>query len=412
MQNGTSTSKMHKKCYTTPMSIYIPRDLKPELLALAKDYPVVTLLGPRQSGKTTLVREAFPHKPYVSLENLDEKSFADSDPKFFLERYSDGAVLDEIQRAPQLLSYIQGIVDEKKLKGQFILTGSHQIALHEAIAQSLAGRTAVLKLLPLSFNELRKADIDLSLDEYLLNGMYPRIYQDKLDPSKYYNSYVQTYLERDVRKIINIKNLSLFQKFIKICAGRVGQEFNSNSISNEVGISHHTVNEWLSVLEASFLIFRLQPYFENFGKRVIKSPKIYFTDVGLATYLLDIHTTSQLSRDPLRGFLVENLVVLDFIKNRLNHGFEPSFYFYRDSNQQEIDLIYKSGNKIIPIEIKASKTFMPDFIKNIDFFQKLVKDRAPIGFVVYGGEQQQRVMNTQVVNFRSSFQVLKDIEGS
>jgi predicted AAA+ superfamily ATPase len=396
--------------YTFNMNIHIERDLKPELLSMAQSYPVVTIIGPRQSGKTTLVKETFKHKPYISLENLDEKNFADSDPKSFLERFPDGAILDEIQRTPQLLSYIQGIVDEKNEKGQFILTGSHQLSLHEAIAQSLAGRTAILKLLPFSLHELVQSKIDLTLDEYMLRGMYPRIYQDNLNPTKHYSSYVQTYLERDVRKIINVKDLSLFQKFIKICAGRVGKEFNSESISNEVGISHHTVREWFSVLEASFLVFKLQPYYENFGKRIIKSPKIYFTDVGLVAYLLDITTVEQITRDPLRGFLFENLVVLDFIKERLNHGFEPNFYYYRDSNKREVDLLFKNGNHIIPLEIKSSKTFVSEFCNNVEFFKNLVPDRAPFGYVVYAGEQQQWVNDIQIVNFKTAKNVLEYIK--
>lgn len=271
----------------------LDRDLTHELHQMALSYPVITLLGPRQSGKTTMVRKLFPHKPYVSLENPDERALAESDPRAFLERFPQGAILDEIQRQPQLLSYIQGIVDEKETLGLFILTGSYQLELHESITQSLAGRTAILKLLPFTIAELSAYNVQLTLDDYLLHGMYPRIYKNNLNPNKFYRDYVQTYVERDVRKMINIKDLSLFQNFLKLCAGRIGQIFNAQHISNELGISYHTVNNWLSILEASFLVFRLQPYFENFGKRIIKSSKLYFTDVGLATYLLDISTTEQ-----------------------------------------------------------------------------------------------------------------------
>lgn len=376
------------------------RDLGPEIEAMASQYPVVTIIGPRQSGKTTLVKKLFPHKPYVSLENLDERSFAQEDPRAFLERFPQGAILDEIQRQPNILSYIQGIVDETDQKGMFILTGSHQLELHESITQSLAGRTAVLKLLPFSIAELSKDNTHLSLDDFLLHGMYPRIYKDNLTPSKYYRDYVQTYVERDVRKMINVKDLALFQQFLKLCAGRIGQIFNSSNLSNELGVSHHTVQQWVSILEASFLVFRLQPYFENFGKRHIKSPKLYFTDVGLATYLLDIYSVEQVARDPLRGNLVENFVICDFFKNRLNQGYEPSFYFYRDNNNNEVDLLFKSGNQLFPIEIKAARTFNSMFLKGLKYFQNLVKERCPGGVLIYAGDQEQRIDAFQVYNYK------------
>ncbi len=371
-----------------------------ELVEMSKAYPVVTLLGPRQSGKTTLSRTLFPDKLYVTLEDIDERHFAESDPKGFLARFSEGAIFDEIQRMPALLSYIQGIVDKTDKKGLFILTGSHQLALHESVSQSLAGRTAILKLLPFTINEVTDITQQFSLDEYIYHGMYPRIFKDNLNPTKFYRDYVQTYLERDVRQMINVKDVLLFQQFLKLCAGRTGQIFNSHHLSNELGISYHTVTHWLSILEASFVIFRLQPYFENFGKRIIKSPKIYFTDVGLAAYLLDINTVEQVSRDPLRGSLVENLVVSEFIKNRLNQGFEPSFYFYRDSNQHEIDLLFKEGNNLIPIEIKASQTFHPQFLKGLEYFKALAKDRCKQGILIYNGDKEQRINDFLIYNFK------------
>ncbi len=379
----------------------IERDLGEELVLMANSYPVVTVLGPRQSGKTTLVKALFPTKPYISLENLDDRSFAENDPRSFLEKFPDGAILDEIQRLPMLLSYIQGIVDNSNRKGLFILTGSHQLELHESISQSLAGRTAILKLLPLSYTELKSQNITNSLDGYMLQGMYPRIYKDNINPTKFYRDYIQTYIERDVRKMLNIKDLSLFQHFLKLCAGRIGQIFNSSSLGNELGISHNTVQNWLSILEASFIIFRLQPYFENFGKRLIKSPKIYFNDVGLASYLLDITSKEQLSRDPLRGNLVENFVISEFLKQRLNHGYEPGMYFYRESNLNEVDLIFKLGNNLIPIEIKASKTFNTDFLKGLKYFKSIVDKRCPLGFVIYAGEQEQKIDIFQVFNYQN-----------
>jgi len=378
---------------------FFPRELEKECLQLALDYPVVTVLGPRQSGKTSLVRHIFPTKPYVSLENLDHRQFAELDPRGFLDSYPEGAILDEIQRVPILLSYIQGIVDDIPQKGRYILTGSHQHELHQSITQSLAGRTAILKLLPLCLSELPEELQAEDLDYYLFHGMYPRIYHDHLAPSTFYSNYLQTYIERDVRQMLNIRSLSLFQQFIKLCATRVGQLFNANNLANELGLSSQTVGQWLSILEASFVIFRLQPYFENLGKRIIKSPKLYFTDVGLATYCLDITKQEQLARDPLRGSLAENFIVSEIIKYRLNQCLSPSAYFYRDSNQNEVDLLIKEGHFLLPIEIKASKTFHPTFLKGIQRFQTMVPKRYKPGYVIYAGTQEQVIQGIRVMNF-------------
>lgn len=307
--------------------------------------------------------------------------------------------MDEIQRVPILLSYIQTIVDSKAEKGMYILTVSHQLELHQAIVQSLAGRTALLTLLPMSVSELLKAGFDLSLDELLLRGGYPRIYRDNLNPTKAYRNYFQTYVERDLRQLINVKDLAQFERFIRICAGRIGQVINLEAIGREVGLSSHTVKEWISILEASFIVFRLQPYFENFGKRIIKSPKLFFTDVGLATYLLGIENEAQLSRDPLRGHLVENLVLLELIKWRNNQGLDPQLYYYRDVQQNEIDVIFKQGNQLIPIEIKSSQTFNPEFLKKIQFFQKLSR-RSPIGYLIYAGNQEQQIDSIKLLNYK------------
>lgn len=386
------------------------RELSQEIKDMATYYPVVTLIGPRQSGKTTLIKEIFPNKPYVSLEDMDERNFAEADPRGFLNRFPDGAILDEIQRLPLLLSYLQNIIDHTQQNGMFILTGSHQLALLESITQSLAGRTAILKLMPLDLAELTAANISFSLNDYIYHGMYPKIYKDHINPTKFYRDYVQTYVERDVRRMINIKDLSMFQHFLKLCAGRIGQILNSHSLSNELGISYHTIANWLSILEASFLIFRLQPYYENFGKRHIKSAKIFFTDTGLASYLLDIHSVNQLERDPLRGSLVENFIVGEFIKNRLNKGLEPSFYFYRDSNQNEVDLLYKVGHQLIPIEIKSSQTFHAQFLKGLNYFKSLAKDRCPKGLLIYAGEQEQEIQNVKVFNFKNITTAMNWIE--
>jgi len=384
------------------------RRISPELEELACSYPVVTVIGPRQSGKTTLVRSVFPNKPYANLENPDTRIFAESDPRSFLENFVNGAILDEVQRVPKLLSFIQALVDESNQKGQFILTGSHQLELHEAISQSLAGRTALLTLLPMSLEELLESGIDDSLNLSLLKGGYPRIHKDHLDPTKAYRNYFQTYVERDLRNLIQIKELTQFERFMRICSGRVGQILKLEEIASDVGISSHTVKHWLSILEASFVIFRLQPYFENFGKRVIKSPKLYFTDVGLATYLLGIENENQMSRDPLRGHLVENLVVLELMKSRLNQGLDPQLYYYRDSQKHEIDVIFKKGNQLVPIEIKASKTFNSEFIKRLEFFHKIAGPRAPNGFLIYAGDQEQSIQSIHLINYKNSKRVISD----
>lgn len=375
------------------------RSIEAELQALAKDYPVVTVMGPRQSGKTTLVQHVFPSKPYVNLEALDAQEMALSDPRRFLEKYPEGAILDEIQRAPALLSYIQLIVDERQQKGLFILTGSHQLELHQAITQSLAGRTALLNLLPMSLQELKDAGFDLSLDEAILKGGYPRIYKDQLNPTKAYRNYFQTYIERDLRQLIQVKDLAQFQRFVRVCAGRIGQLVNFESIGNDIGVSSATIKEWLSILEASFIVFRLQPYHGNFGKRIIKSPKLYFTDVGLASYLLGIEMLSQIERDPLRGSLIENLVILEFLKFRLNQGLDPQLYFFRDTHGHEIDLIFQSAHQLIPIEIKGAKTFNSDFLKNLIYFKELVGDRCEKGFVIYAGNLEQAIGSFNVLHY-------------
>ncbi len=376
------------------------RDIEQELKELAADYPVVTVIGPRQSGKTTLVQHTFPRKPYANLEALDTRQLAMSDPRGFLDQYPQGAILDEIQKTPELLSYIQVIVDQKEMKGMFILTGSHQLELHQAITQSLAGRTAILTLLPMSLHELHRADLDLSLDETLIKGGYPRIYKDQLDPTKAYRNYFQTYVERDLRQLINVKNLTQFERFIRILAGRIGQILNMEEIGGEIGVSANTIKEWISILEASFVVFRLQPYFENFGKRMIKSPKLYFIDTGLAAYLLGIENEVQMSRDPLRGYLFENLVLLELMKTRLNQGLDPQLYYYRDVQKKEVDIIYKYGNELIPIEIKSSKTFNSEFLETIYHFQSLTKERSPKGYLIYGGEQEQLIHSVQLLNYK------------
>lgn len=375
------------------------RKMSQELRSASKKYPVVIITGPRQSGKTTLVKSVFPDKPYANLESLSTRELAETDPIGFLDRFPEGAILDEIQRCPKLLSEIQVRVDEAEISGMFILTGSHQVELRGAIAQSLAGRTAILHLLPLSMEELSNAKITFSLEEILFQGCFPRIYKHQMDPKKAYNNYVQTYLERDLVQMVEVKNLQLFQKFLKLCAGRIGQLFNKESLASEVGVSAKTISHWISILEASYLIFLLPPYFENFGKRVIKSPKLYFCDVGLAAYLLGIENTSQMERDPLRGNLAENLVILELIKSRWNQGLEHRLHFYRDSKQNEVDVLFQRGHDLIPIEIKSSKTFNASFLKGLAAFKALSGSRCQEPSIIYSGQDEQVVSGVKLWHF-------------
>ncbi|MEN8236029.1 MAG: ATP-binding protein [Pseudomonadota bacterium] len=375
------------------------RQMSTELKSMAKQYPVITVTGPRQSGKTTLVKQIFAHKPYANLEALGTRELAETDPIGFMDRYPHGAIIDEIQRCPKLLSEIQVRVDAANNKGMFILTGSHQVELHSAISQSLAGRTSILHLLPMSMEELANEQIHFRLDEILYQGCFPGIYDDQLNPTKAYSSYVQTYLERDLRQMIEVKNLQLFQKFLKLCAGRIGQIFNRESLANEVGITSKTVSYWISILEASYIIFLLPPYFENFGKRAIKSSKIYFTDVGLAAFLLGIEQISQMERDPLRGHLFENLIILELMKWRWNQGLEHRLYFYRDSHHNEIDIIFQRGHELVPIEIKSAKTFNSSFLKGLLLFKELTGKRCQDPCLIYTGTDEQMVKGIKLVNY-------------
>jgi len=369
--------------------MHIKRTLEPVLKHLAKQYPVVTITGPRQSGKTTLCRKVFPDKDYVSLEALDTRRFAEEDPRGFLAQHPKGAVLDEIQRVPGLVSYIQTIVDENGTPGRFILTGSQQFEVMSNIAQSLAGRTALVKLLPFSIAEIM-GHFDIPSTEHLLyQGFYPRIYDKGLNPTQALGDYLETYVERDLRSLIAVRDLGLFQKFLRLCAGRTGQILNMQGLANEVGISHTTIRSWVSILEASYIIFLLQPYYQNISKRLIRSPKVYFYDVGLAAYLLGIENIKQLGRDPLKGNLFENMVIAEALKYRLNQGKRGNIAFYRDSSGNEVDMIYEMGKDVFPVEIKAGATITNDFFRGLQNFMK-VYPHVPWGSgLVYGGSEVQ-----------------------
>ncbi len=307
-------------------------------------------------------------------------------------------LLDEVQRTPEILSYIQVVVDEKKQKGMFILTGSHQAALHSAISQSLAGRTSILRLLPLSLQEMRAANITDSVEEIILKGGYPKIYKDNLPVSNAYSSYFQTYVERDVLQILQLKNVIQFDRFIKLVASRVGQLINYASLASDVGVSAVTIKDWVAVLEATYILIRLEPYFENFGKRVIKSHKLYFVDTGLACHLLGIKNTEQLTHDTLYGNLFENWVVLEMMKARYNQALEPHFYFYRDVSGKEVDLLIQQGSQLYPIEIKSSKTFSPAFTEGLQYFHRQAHKRASAGAVIYGGSTTQKIGEFHLYN--------------
>ena len=367
----------------------IDRTIEPVLKDLVTKYPVVTITGPRQSGKTTLCRKVFPQLPYENLEIPDVRQYALDDPRGFLNRYSDGVILDEIQRTPDLLSYIQGIVDDRQRPGQFILTGSQQFEVLNRVSQSLAGRTALLKLLPLSLAEIHLENTPSAVDRLILSGLYPRIHDQRLNPTQALGDYLATYVERDVRQIAAIKDLSLFEKFVRLCAGRVGHILNLQSLANDVGVSHTTVRSWISILQASFIIFLLPPWFRNISKRLIKSPKLYFCDVGLASYLLGLENEHHVTRDPLRGHLFENIAVIEAMKYRFNKGLRSNLFFYRDSGGNEVDLILEMGPDIFPAEIKAAETIMPGSLKGLRKFAGLMPGLPWGSGLLYGGTDVQ-----------------------
>ncbi|MYF16910.1 MAG: ATP-binding protein [Gemmatimonadetes bacterium] len=376
----------------------ILRQIARELAATANEFPVVTIIGPRQAGKTTLARMQFPNHAYANLEAPDIRMLATSDPHAFFSQFPPPVIIDEIQRVPELLSTIQVLADSSPQRGQYILTGSHQLRLQEAVAQSLAGRTALLRLLPLAISELIATGITHTRDEFIYQGFMPRLYNEKINPTRLYRNYCQTYIERDIRQMINLRRLIDFENFMRLLAGRVGQILNLSSLSNDVGVSSTTLKEWLSVLEASHTIFRLNPYFENFGKRIIKSPKIYFTDVGLASYLLGIESPALATRDPLIGNLFENMVVIEALKTRLNAGKEPELYFYRDNKGNEVYLLFRQNRQLIPIEIKSAMTFNPEFAKGIAQFQKIASS-AQKGHIIYAGNLTPELSHASVLHF-------------
>lgn len=381
---------------------YIHRELSDVILEAYQYFSVITITGPRQSGKTTLIRNLFPKLAYYSLENLDVRRLAENDPIAFLNQHTEGMILDEVHNAPNLLSYIQGIVDSNANR-RFILSGSSQFNVLRNITQSLAGRTAVFELLPLSYSEVREMTNDTPLDNLIFNGFYPAIYSGRNVPKFLYPAYLKTYLDKDVRGLLQIKDMMQFHTFLRLCAGRIGSLFNASELANEIGVSSNTITAWLSVLQASYIVFLLPPYFENISKRLTKSPKLYFLDTGLACHLLDIETPEQLSRDKMRGSLFENFIVTEALKQRYNQGKGSNLYFYRDSNQNEIDLLVKRSTGLYGIEIKSSMTYHPDFEKSLKQIGKWVKEPIEGKAVIYAGTLENTKGEVKLLKYSSAF---------
>lgn len=380
----------------------VPRQAESTVRQLAEGYPVVAITGPRQSGKTTLVRTLFEDKPFVSLEDLDERQLATDDPRAFLGRFPDGAVLDEVQRAPDLFSYLQTDVDRDGRSGRFILTGSQQFDLLSGITQSLAGRVTLVRLLPFTLGELQPEGLaPASLVELLFQGLYPPIYDRRLDPTIWYGNYVRTYVERDVRQMIAVRELSTFQRFVRMCAGRCGQLLNLTSLGNDCGISHNTAKAWLSVLEASYIVHLVRPHHRSFDKRLVKSPKLYFYDSGLAAWLLGIQSPGQLSTHPLRGGLFESWVVSELLKGRYNVALDDNLYHWRDHGGLEIDLLLDRGTELVPVEAKSGQTVSRDFFTALERWRSLAGEAAAArGWLVYGGDRRESRSEVEVIPWR------------
>lgn len=365
---------------------------------MAGQFKAVALTGPRQSGKTTLCRDQFPQLPYVSLENPDERGRAERDPRGFLQRFPDGCVLDEVQRAPDLFSYLQQILDAERRPGRYILTGSQQFGVMAGISQSLAGRVGMLTLLPFNAAELSGAGcLADSWTEALFRGGYPPLYDQGIDPGFWLNAYIATYVERDVRQIVNVQDTSLFQRFLGLCAGNIGQLFNASRIGNDCGLNHGTVSKWFSILESSYIAFHLAPHHRNFRKRLVKTPKLYFWDTGLAIQLLGIETPAQLQTHPLRGALFENWIIVELMKLRLNRGKRTNLYFWRNNTGLEIDALADFGGRLLPIEVKSGATLSSEWLTTIHRWMALAGDTAMEPCLFYGGEVESREAGIRIM---------------
>lgn len=383
----------------------IYRNMTATLQRLANAFPVIAITGPRQSGKTTLAKSVFADKPYVTLEDPAERAFAMEDPKGFLQRFRDGAIFDEAQRWPDLFSYLQGMVDEASVPGKFIVTGSQQFGLLSGVSQSLAGRVGMTTLLPLSLSEIPGVgEHSISLDHLLLQGCYPALHARNMLHGDWFSSYTATYIDRDVRQVINIQDLSVFQRFVRLCAGRNGQMLNLHALAGETGISHTTARSWLSVLESSYLVHLLPPYYRNFGKRLVKTPKLYFIDQGLACWLLGIRSSELLAIHPLRGAIFESCIVSECLKARYNRGLPADLYFWRDNNGLEADIVFERGRMLQPIEIKSGQTITGDYIRSGLKAARFAADEALQPWLIYGGDDSYERGGVTVMSWRDCAQ--------
>jgi len=374
------------------------REIAPKVVEALEKFPIVAVIGPRQSGKTTLCKMLKPDFTYVNLEDLSIRDFAKSDPKGFLETYSGGVIIDEIQYVPDLFSYLQVYTDQREINGEYLITGSQHFLMTERISQSLAGRVAVFNLLPFSVSELKAGNYHHeNWEPYLLGGGYPRKWTNNINAFEYYENYLKTYIERDVRLLKNILNLDLFQKFIKLLAGRTGQLFNQSKLGNELGLDNKTINSWMNLLEASFIAFRLQPYYNNFNKRIVKTPKVYFYDTGLLAYLLGIRTMQDLDMHFAKGQLFENFILLEKRKQTENHRTHEHFYFWRDASGNEIDILIEKGVNLAAVEVKSAKTIHPNFFKSLKHFKEIKPDTET--WLVHGGNEYQKRSDATVLGF-------------
>ena len=378
----------------------IYRFITPKLLELAKYFPVVTVMGPRQSGKTTLCKMTFPDYEYVNLEHLPTRELVADDIDRFIRRHDSGIIFDEAQYLPELFSYIQVWADEDKNR-RFILSGSSDFLMMQNITQSLAGRVAVVRLLPLSLKELENDINNYTTDDLLFRGFFPGVWGDKKEPRDIYGNYISTYIQRDVRQIVNLKDIQQFQHFLVLCAGRIGNEFNASALSNEVGVSSVTIKDWLNVLETSYVVFRLMPYYSNIGKRLAKTPKIYFYDVGLASFLMGIQEAGQIESHPLRGALFENMVVTEMLKQRFNNGENNNLYFYRDNSQKEVDIIQANGGKLNAFEVKSAQKYDSSFFKNLKYIKNLFGESVVSTQIIYDGGTNDYSLENGIFNFRN-----------